>query len=127
MLTSLHLHKKSSEVSIKTRGAFHSTKTFENLETAANGTEISWKSFQKFRKLLNFRNVNHSTENLNSGSKVEWKENFQENFFDNLGIPREVVLFFGNVGKSSLPVQSTEKCCSIRYWKLPEIQTGSFG
>ena len=107
-------------------GTFHSTKTFENLETSANGTEISWKSFQKFRKLLNFRNANHSTKNFrNSGSKVhvEWKENFRENF----GIPREVVLVFGNIGKSSLPVQSTEKCCSIRFWKLPEIQTGSFG
>ena len=78
---------KSSEVSIKTRGAFHSTKTFENLETAANGTEISWKSFQKFRKLLNFRNANHSTENFrNSGRKVEWKENFRGIFFENLGI-----------------------------------------
>ena len=52
-------------------GAFHSTKTFENFETAANGTEISWKSFQKFRKLLNFQNANHSTENFrNSGNKV---------------------------------------------------------
>ena len=88
---------KSSEVSIKTRttpasltiqgqvtkdttvkwGAFHSTKTFKNLETAANGTGISWKSFQKFQKLLNFRNANHSTENFrNSASKVEWEENF---------------------------------------------------
>ena len=62
-------------------GAFHSTKTFENLETAANGTEISWKSFQKFRKLLSYRNANHSTENFrNSGSKVEWKEKFREIF-----------------------------------------------
>ena len=51
------------------------------METEANGTEISWKSFQKFRKLLNFRNANHSTENFrNSGSKVEWKENFWEIF-----------------------------------------------
>ena len=29
------------------RGTFHSTKTFENSETAANGTEISHESFQK--------------------------------------------------------------------------------
>ena len=51
-----------------TRGAFHSTKTFENLETASNGTEI-------IQKLLNFRNVNHSIENSrNPGSKVQWKE-----------------------------------------------------
>ena len=91
--------------------AFHSTKTFENLETAANGTEI-------FRKLLNFRNANHSPENSrNSGSKVEWKENLRKKFFENLGTPREVVLFVGNFGK----------CCSIRHCKLPKIQTGRFG
>ena len=81
------------------KGAFHSTKTFENLGTAANGTEISRKSFQKFRKLLNFPSANHLTENSrNSGKKVEWKENFWEKIFDILGIPREAVLFFGNFG-----------------------------
>ena len=104
-------------------GAFHSTKTFEHLEIAANGTEISWKSFQKFRKLLNFRNANHSTENFrNSGSKVEWKENFREIFFENLGIPREVVLFSGNVGKSSF----TGRCRKFKpevlvEWKAPLV------
>ena len=101
-------------------------KTFENLETAVNGTEISWKSFQKFRKLFNFRNANHSTENCrNSGSKVEWKENFRENFFENLGIPREVVLFFGNVGKSSLPVKVAGNS-NRKFWlngKRPECTT----
>ena len=109
-------------------GAFHSTKTFENFETAANGTEISWKSFQKFRKLLNFRSANHSIEDFrNSGSKVEWKENFREIFFENLGIPREVVLFFCKCRKIVITGAVNRKCCSIRYWKLPEIQTGSFG
>ena len=34
--------------------AFHLTKTFENVDSAANGTEISPKSIQKFLKLLNF-------------------------------------------------------------------------
>ena len=96
----------------------HSTKTFENLETAANGAAIFRKSFQEIWKLLNFRNANHSTENSrNSGSKVEWKENSGKKSFENLGIPREVVVFFENFGKS----------CSIRYWKLPKIQTGHFG
>ena len=100
-----------------TWGAFHSTKTVENLETKAMVQKFPEK-FQKFCKVLNFRNANHSTKNSgNSGSKVEWKENFQENIFENLSIPREVFLFFGNVGK----------CCSIRYWKLPKIQTGRFG
>ena len=33
--------------------------------------------------------------------------------FENWCIPREVVLFYGNFGKN----------CSIRYWKLPKIQT----
>ena len=99
------------------RGAFHSTKTFENLETAAMVQKFPEK-FQEILETVDFRNANHSTENSgNSGSKVEWKGNFRENVFENLVIPREVFLFFGNFGK----------CCSIRYWKLPKIQTGHFG
>ena len=43
------------ELSRENRGAFYSAKPLENVKTAANGTEISLKSFQKFRKLLNFR------------------------------------------------------------------------
>ena len=76
-----------------------------------------WKQRQWYRnifwKVLNFRNANHSTENSGnqSGRKVEWKGNFRENIFENLGIPREVFFFFGNFGK----------CFSIRYWKLPKI------
>ena len=72
---------------------------FEIFETGTNGTEISWEKFQKIRKSLNFRKANHSTENSgNSGMKVKWNENFQENFFENVGIPREVVLFQGDIG-----------------------------
>ena len=57
----------------KNRGAFHSTKTLENLETAANGTEISQKRFQKFRKLLNFRKAKRSNEiSRNSGREQSW-------------------------------------------------------
>ena len=76
-------------------GAFHSTKTFENLETGVNGTGIAGKSFHKFRKL----NANHSTENpRNSESKVNGKKPSGKNFFfENLGIPREVVLCLGNL------------------------------
>lgn len=57
----------------KNRGAFHSTKTLENLETAANGTEISQKRFQNFRKLLNFRKAKRSNEiSRNSGREQSW-------------------------------------------------------
>ena len=31
----------------------------------------------------------------NSGMKVKWHGNFQEKCFENLGVPHEVVLFFG--------------------------------
>ena len=47
-------------ITCKFMSPFHSTKTFENLATAANGTEIS-------------RNVNHSNSRF-SGSKVEIME-----------------------------------------------------
>jgi len=66
-----------------------------------NGTEISREKFQKIRKLLNFRKANHSTENSgNSGMKIKWNENSQEKMLENLGIPHEVVLFFGNYANS---------------------------
>ena len=46
---------------------------------------------------------------------VEWngKETSREKIFENLAIPREVDLLFGNFGKF----------CSIRYWKLWNIQS----
>ena len=78
MQNKFNLHEKTKKFRIKdfekearrksevTKGAFHLTKTFENLETAVNGTEISWKGVQKSQKLLNFRNANHSTENSRS-------------------------------------------------------------
>ena len=59
MQNKFNLHEKTKKFYIKdfekearrksevTKGAFHLTKTFENLETAANGTEISRKGFQK--------------------------------------------------------------------------------
>ena len=58
--------------------------------------KFSRKSFQKFRE-------------------QSWMERKlpRKKKFENVGIPREVVLFYGNFGKN----------CSIRYWKLPKIQT----
>jgi len=51
------------------------------MEATPNGTEISR---EVSRELLNFRNAKHLTENSrNSRSKVEWKENFQENCLEN--------------------------------------------
>ena len=50
------------------------------------------------------------------GAKLNGKK-IRENVFENLGIPREVVLVFANFGK----------CCSFPYWKLPKIQTRRLG
>ena len=67
-------------ITCKFMSPFHSTKTFENLATAANGTEIS-------------RNVNHSNSRF-SGSKVEIMERKLPGInFRKLGIPCEVALF----------------------------------
>jgi len=82
-------------------GRFPFDQKFQNFETGTNGTEISWDKFQKIRKLLNFRKANHSTENSgNSGMKIKWNRNFQEEMFENLGIAHEVVLFFRNYANS---------------------------
>ena len=45
------------------------------------------------------------TDSGNSGMKVEWNGNFQENIFENLGIPHEVVLYFGIYAKSQFSTQ----------------------
>ena len=53
-------------------GRFPFHQTFENLETATNGTQKCPGKIDE--KLLNFRDANPSTENSrNCGSKVEWK------------------------------------------------------
>ena len=58
----LHLVFYSCALS-RAKSSIHSAQILENLETAANGTEISRKSLQQFQKLLNFRNANHSNKN----------------------------------------------------------------
>ena len=62
------------------------------METAADSTEISQeKSPAGFRRLLNSRKANHSTEySRNFGSKVEWIENFREEVSES--IPRKEIL-----------------------------------
>ena len=90
----------------KNKGTYHSTRKSEIFETGTNGKENSWEKFQKIRILLNFRKANHSTENSgNSGMKVKWNGNFQEKIFENLGIPHEVVLFFGIYANSQVSTQ----------------------
>ena len=121
--TSKIIRRKWNDIDWK--GTFHSTKTFENLETKANCTEISQKSFQKFHKLLKIRNVNLSTKNSrNSESKVEWKENFQEKVSENLVIPRKVVLFL-QILENAMPFStgSCQKCKPdiLVEWKAPKV------
>ena len=75
--------------------------------TRTNGTLVSREEFRKIRKLSNFRKVNNSTENSgNSGMKIQWNGNLQESMFENLGIPHEVVLFFGNYANLRFPQDS---------------------
>ena len=63
--------------------AFHLTKTFENVDSAANGTEISPKRVQKF--LLNFERRTIQPQILEipgvklNGKATSGKKNF-ENF-----------------------------------------------
>lgn len=60
---------------LENRGCFPFHQTFENLETAANGTQKRpGKISKNAEKLLNFRKANLSTENSrNCGGKVKWQ------------------------------------------------------
>ena len=75
----------------KTKGAFHSIKTFQNLETAANDTEISRKSFHKFRNcwMSEIRTIQPTIlENpgakFNGGKKTSGKTFSKSCFFSTL-------------------------------------------
>ena len=70
---------------------FQFNQNFRKFGTSGNnGTEIARKSFQKFRKLVNFRKSNHSTENSGKLREQSWMErNLPGNFFfENLGLHR---------------------------------------
>ena len=94
--------RKPGEISVQ-------TKTSVNFATGLDGGGNPWIRFRITRKLLSFRNANHSTENF--GRKIKWN-----GVSENLGILREVVLFScGNF----------EKCSSIHRRKFMKIQNFS--
>ena len=107
---------------LESSGAFHSTKTSENLETVANGTEISRENFQKVRELLNFWDANHSTESPeNSVSKVECKESFSK-----IWVYHARLSGFAEISKNTVPFD-TRSCRNLKKpevlveWKVPAI------
>lgn len=104
---------------LESSGAFHSTKTSENLATVANGTEISRENFQKVRELLNFWDANRSTESPeNSVSKVEWKENFSK-----IWVYHATLSGFVEIPKNTVPFD-TGSCRNV---VKSCHKTGSFG
>ena len=116
LLFTSHLSPLSERLELaKHWGAFH-----RKFGKSGKWYGKSRKSVQKFRKLLKFRNANLTIQPKIleiPGAKLDGKKTSGKKFFEHLGIPREVVLFFGNF----------EKSCSIHYWKLPKILTGRFG
>jgi len=71
------------------------------LDTAANSTEISRKSFQKFRKLLYFRSANYEPKLVEIPvAKLNGKKTPGKIFEKILGMPRKVVLFLEILGKA---------------------------
>ena len=81
--------------------------------------QIVQKSFQKFRKLLNFRNVNHSIGNSKKIREQRWMERTlpRKKKSRKLGYTSRGCPLFWKFGN----------CCSIRYRKLLKTQTGRFG
>ena len=99
----------------KQSNTLNSTKTFENLEER-----------QKFRKLLNFRNTNHLTENSrNSEKKVEWKENFREIFFSKILVYLARLFSFLEILENTVSF-ATGSCRKFKpdvlvEWKAPSV------
>ena len=111
MIANYHHNLSHSMIAIRylIKSAFHSNKTSENFETKTNGADFFLKSLQNFRKLLNSRKPNYSTENIgNSARKAKW---------NGFLLPRKVVLFSWN-SKTAVPFVAE----NLRQ----EIQTGIF-
>ena len=60
------------------RGTLCSTRNSENFETGTNSMKISWESFQKIWKWLNFWKANYSVEN----SRKIGRKSFRKEIFD---------------------------------------------
>ena len=97
----------------KLNGRFPFHQNFRKLETAANGKEISRNFFCRISEMTTIQPKILEIP----GTKWNGKKTSGKNFFENLGVTREVDLLNGNFGK----------CCSIRYWKLSTIQSRHFG
>ena len=84
-------------------GRFSFNQNFQNFETAANGREISRKVFRNSGNCLisEMRTIQWKILEI-PGAKLNDKKTSAKIVFENLGIPREVALYFGNFGK----------CCS---------------
>ena len=96
---------------------FPFNQNFRNFRNSGKWYRNFPEKFEKSGKRLNFRNASHSTDisgNFPVQSCTDRK--LPGKLFENLGIPREVVLFYGNLWK----------CCSIRNWKFPKIQQPGF-
>ena len=107
-------------------GAFHSTKTFKNLKTGVNGTGIAGKSFQKFDSGNWMRTIQPKILEI---PRAKWMERNLpgKKIFENLGIPREVVLCLRNLWKHC----SIHFCQKFRLevrveWKAPIIFFSAF-
>ena len=100
---------RQAHATLDSKGAFHSTKTFENLETGANGREISRKCFPKLWKLLNFRNANHlSTKNSRNPG---WEQ--LKSWMERKLIPGKSLRRFGYTPRGCPTFKNFGKCCAI--------------
>ena len=96
---------------------FPFNQNFRNFRNSGKWYRNFPEKFEKSGKRLNFRNASHSTDIFGNFPVQSCTERILPGkFFENLGIPREVVLFYGNLWK----------CCSIRNWKFPKIQQPGF-
>ena len=83
------------------------------------------KSFQKIRKLLNFRNANNSSENYsNFAGKFEWKGNFRKKF-SKIWVYLARLSSFLEILENAVPF-ATRSCRNFKPdvlvdWKAPKV------
>ena len=104
---------------LEIKGAFHSTKTFENLKTAANGPEFSGKFSRNSgnRWISEIRTIQPKIQEI-PRQKLNGRKTWSVKKFSKICVYLARLSSFWEI---------FGKCCSIYYLKLPKIQTGLFG
>ena len=112
------LFSTPSVVSPRNDGRFPFIQNFRKFGNSGKWYRNVPEKFSEIPETVEFPKCEPFNRKFQKSRKQSWMESkLPGKIFENLGIPREVVLFCGNFGE----------CFATHIWKLPKIESGRFG